>query len=242
MALRARGVPRLFFGGAAACAILDLVLTLSRGGWLAAAVSTSLFLCLLITTIEGLAFLKRNNRLILTICFFGLVSVTALSGTIMGKLFESANTNISSRMELNEMASDMIKDHPLTGVGLNNSVVASDNYNLRDQFMVFSGLPPVIHNIYLLIGAEVGVHGILALVTFILYLLIRGLAMARKHMGEGDIAFFLTALAVGGFAYLAADMFGPGLRKLEISYLFWGHLGMITLLTNTIGILPQPNH
>ena len=233
----------MFFGGAAACASLDLLLTLSRGGWLAAAVSLSLFLCLLMTTVEGLAFLKRNNRLILILCFFGLVSVTALSGTIMRKLFESANTNISSRMELNEMASDMIKHHPLTGVGLNNSVDASANYNLMDQFMVFSGLPPVIHNIYLLIGAEVGVLGILALVTFILFLLIRGMVLARNRMNEGDIAFFLAALAAGGFAYLAADMFGPGLRKLEISYLFWGHLGMVTLLTNTSGALPpRANH
>lgn len=237
MALRSAGLPRLLFGGASACAIVNLLLTLSRGGWLAAAVSGLLFLAVLLSTREGLAFLKRNSRLILAICFFAVVAFGALSDTIMSKLFESSDTNISGRMVLNEMGLEMIRDHPLTGVGLNNSVDASDDYNLMEQFMAHSGIPPVIHNIYLLIGAEVGVVGLLAFVTLTLYLLIRGLALARKHLDGNEPAFLLAALAAGGFAYLTADMFGPGLRKLEIAYIFWAHLGMVTLLTNTVAPL-----
>ena len=238
MTLRTRGLSRLFFGGAATCAILNLLLTLSRGGWLAATVPIFIFLCLLATTSAGLTFLKRNRRCILSICIFGFFTIVALSGTIMHKIFDSADTNISSRMVLNEMAIEMIKDHPLSGVGLNNSVDASNSYNLRKQFEIHLGIPPVIHNIYLLVGAEVGILGVLALVTFILCLLIQGLTLGQQRIDEGDIPFFLAALSAGGFAYLTADMFGPGLRKLEISYLFWCHLGMVTLLANSLLCMP----
>ncbi len=47
-------------------------------------------------------------------------------------------------------------------------MAASNDYNLMEQFVVHSGIPPVNPNILLLIGAEVGLPGLLAYVTLIL--------------------------------------------------------------------------
>ena len=239
MTLRSNGVLRMLFGVATACAFLNLLLTLSRAGWLAATVASLIFLSILVTTREGRSFLRRTNRTIGIIAFIGLLSVGLMSHTIMRKILESPDTNISGRIVLNEMALEMIRDHPLTGVGLNNSVAASNDYDLMEQFVVHSGIPPVIHNIYLLIGAETGLPGLLAFATLVLFMLISALTQARRRMDHGgDRAFFLAALVAGGFAYLVADMFGPGLRKLEIAYLFWGHLGMVAMLADT-SVTPQ---
>ena len=238
MALRSNGFQRLLMGGAVACTVLNLLLTLSRGGWLAAAVSLLFFLSILLTTKDGLVFLRKNLKLITILAFFSFVALGMLSKPITSKLFESSDTNISGRVVLNKMGMEMIADHPLIGVGLNNSVDASDDYGLMEQFVGHSGLPPVIHNIYLLIGAEVGIPGLLCFVSFTLFLLFKGLAQARKKMNSGEVSFFLASMASGGFAYLVADLFGPGLRKLEITYLFWWHLGIVTLLTYATSLRP----
>jgi hypothetical protein len=104
MPVRTNGVPRMLFGGASACVILNLLLTLSRAGWLAATVSNLIFLGILATTHKGMAFLRRNSRILVIIAFFGVLCVGIMSDTIMRKIFESSDTNISGRVVLNEMA------------------------------------------------------------------------------------------------------------------------------------------
>ncbi len=61
------------------------------------------------------------------------------------------------RAELNWIALEMVKDHPLLGVGLNNFTVAMSGYGEVSGWIRF--LQPV-HNVYLLIAAEVGLVGL----------------------------------------------------------------------------------
>jgi O-antigen ligase len=62
------------------------------------------------------------------------------------------------RAELNWIALEMLKDHSLLGVGLNNFTVAMDNYGKVSGWTRF--LQPV-HNVYLLVVTETGLIGLI---------------------------------------------------------------------------------
>ena len=47
---------------------------------------------------------------------------------------------------------------------------------------------------------------------------------------DREYILMLMGLVSGIIAYLVADMFGYSLRKYEISYLFWWHLGLVVLM------------
>ena len=96
--------------------------------------------------------------------------------------------------------------------GANNSVEASNQYGLMHQFVRFIGIPPVIHNIYILLGAEIGIPGVLTFLGFSLFPAHQGVDPFKAETPPRHPAFLLGAMASGGFAYLAADLFGPGLE------------------------------
>lgn len=68
--------------------------------------------------------------------------------------------SVIRRAELNWIALEVIKNHPLFGVGLNNFTVRMDEYGRVSGWSRF--LQPV-HNIYLLVAAEIGLLGLLVL-------------------------------------------------------------------------------
>ncbi len=234
LALTNKKAWRFLFACATLSAGFCLALTLSRGGWLAACVSIAVCTMVMLSTKEGIRFIRRNSMLVSIILVVGLVTGLSLSDLIRYKLFHSDPTNIDARIALNDMALDIIKDHPLQGVGLNNSVQASEKYGMMEQFTTSVGLPPVIHNIYLLLAAEIGIPGLLAFVLFGASVCIKGFLVARRFRYIPEIALPLMALAAGLLAYLLADLFGPGLRKQEIAYQYWWHLGCVLLYTNAL--------
>jgi len=71
--------------------------------------------------------------------------------------FLAPQSSFSRRSQLTQMALSMVKESPLTGVGLNNFTVIMDRYGLIPATTRF--LQPV-HNVYLLILAETGILGL----------------------------------------------------------------------------------
>ena len=69
------------------------------------------------------------------------------------------------RAELNWIALEMFKDHPLFGVGLNNFTVVMGEYGKVSGWIRF--LQPV-HNVYLLIAAETGLLGLAAFLLLLI--------------------------------------------------------------------------
>lgn len=82
---------------------------------------------------------------------------------------------IDLRFFYNRMALAMIKEKPLLGVGVGNFVWHSQNYPVflraASKMLGSSTIPQwlyqPVHNIYLLIGAEMGILGLLAFILFI---------------------------------------------------------------------------
>jgi len=107
-----------------------------------------------------LAFLMRNKWTLLA----GLTGLIIFGRSLS---FMAPESSFSRRSPLSQMAIAMLKDRPLTGVGLNNFTVVMDHYGYIPATTRF--LQPV-HNIYLLLLSETGLIGFLGFG----YLLVKG--------------------------------------------------------------------
>ncbi|WP_243367300.1 O-antigen ligase family protein [Fundidesulfovibrio soli] len=237
MALSTRGAKRLLFLLAAGSAFASLLLTLSRGGFLAAASTVVVFLVLIACTPQGRAWVKRHSKLLAGMTAAALVVLASLSGQIYDKIVLSDPVNISARADLNNLAISMIETFPVVGVGLNNFNMAGPEFGYYNIYEAAAGLAPVVHNIYLLMASEIGLLGLGAYLLFLLSVAVFGWN-AFKREGGGEHALLLAALLSGLSGYFVADMFGPSLRKLEIASQLWWHLGVIVLLSRAILAAP----
>jgi O-antigen ligase len=214
------------------CLVLTLVLTLSRAGFAAAVAIMVVFILLTLWHQIGRKVLKRNLAIIILIAIVLAVALSFYAEPIYLKLFKSDPLNIQSRIDLNEMAMEMIIAHPILGVGINNYTTVGKGFSFFYMYEAAFNLPPVVHNIYLLIASEIGLPGLLFFLWFVVLVFRQGLRGLRMLSDE------LTGLLLCGFTsgllgYLLSDMWAIGLRKLEIGYLFWWHAGMIVFLVNS---------
>ena len=114
---------------------------------------------------------------------------------------------ISSRLQLNGIAFDMIYDHWGLGVGLNNFEIVLPQY--EPHFVIFFGNP--VHNLYLLYWSETGVVGLAGFILVALAMLrIAILAARSRDPLRGGIAVGI----VGGMGFLGLEeLLGFSLRQ-----------------------------
>jgi putative inorganic carbon (HCO3(-)) transporter len=181
-----RGV-RLLAGAAFPLGLVALVLTGSRGGWLAFAVAL---------VVMGLA--AANRGLLPPSAALGGLVLTGLVAILLGDIVVTRLTGddggaAASRIPLMEIAWEMIQDNTYLGVGVNNfSVVLPDFAGPR-----FTGAwLAIVHNQYLLIWAEAGVVALLAFLVFLATTIRRAWEAAQTRDPQ------LAPLAVGCLAAL----------------------------------------
>jgi putative inorganic carbon (HCO3(-)) transporter len=182
-----RGV-RLLAGAAFPLGLVALVLTGSRGGWLAFAVSL---------VVVGLA--AANRGLLPPSVALGGLALTGLVAILLGDIVAARLTGddggaaAASRVPLMQIAWEMIQDNTYFGVGVNNfSVLLPDFVGPR-----FTGVwLAIVHNQYLLIWAEAGVVALLAFLAFLATTIRRAWETARTSDPQ------LAPLAVGCVAAL----------------------------------------
>ena len=95
-------------------------------------------------------------------------------------------------MTLQDIGIAMMRLHPLLGVGFNNYYVAIQTFVEAQQVA-----PIYVHNIYLLLGAEIGVLGLLAFMAFCLGGLKRGWDNRRSPAIETSLVIFIAFLGIG---------------------------------------------
>jgi O-antigen ligase len=145
-------------------AIVPMIGTLSRGGWL-----SLLFSAVLLVTFGR----ARVPKKAVAASVLALVLLAApFAGTIQERVFGDDNGSAASRGPLNLLAIKMAQDHALLGVGANNFPVAMtpDIAHSGADFLY------AVHNTYLLVLVETGIGG---LATFV-WLLGAILHQARK--------------------------------------------------------------
>ena len=187
----------LIFSGTA------IMLTFSRGSWLALAVSfifssvlsrkkIQWFMPIFLMCIAVLFFPQIRERLHLTFKFGG----------------------DADRFKIWAAALKMINDHPFFGMGVGTFMANFSKY--------LPGKPLYAHNCYLQIWAETGVFSLISFLGFTCSIIILGV---KKFIYSKD--FLLLGLLAGFIGFLVRSFFDTNLYSLQLAFLLWVWVGMI---------------
>ena len=147
-----------------------IILTFSRGGWLAFAVSSTIFI--FISWSRGWLPLWIPIMIVIVVMFSAIFFHEAPTDMILpidrisptDRIFGDDNGAAWSRIPLMKLAFHIIVANPLLGVGANNFTVIMKDYvtsDLRGMWLY------AVHNKYLLVWAETGTGGLLAFLWFL---------------------------------------------------------------------------
>jgi O-antigen ligase len=197
---------------------IGLVLTLSRGGLLAAAAT------MVMGVVVGGRWRRRAGKiavwtvLLLAGYFFLLAPATALKRVTSG--------TTSGRNDVWIVGWRMFVARPLIGVGAGNFQYTSSRYLQRPGLITsasdFIVAPKVAHNTYLEELAELGIFGLISLLGFIIAGAMTTLKAAHvyERLGEPGMELLARCVLLGLVAFLAADFFLSGLLFKQLWLVF----------------------
>ncbi len=191
---RAIGVIALF-GGAVA-----LLLTESRGGWTAATCTCVIFM--------GAAWRQRRLPRWAPVAALGaaLVLVAGFHDAITQRLTGHQELGSAySRVPLMKLASEMISDHTLVGVGANNFNVVSREYVTVETAGYWLS---TVHNKFLLVWSETGLIGLVAFCLFLCAIVRRAWQTWRSNDPIlGPLGLGVAASVIGHVLHMNVDIF-----------------------------------
>ncbi len=202
--------------------LLALLLTFSRAAWLGLALGG------LVLALAGLKPLRRPDvrRAALAgvlLCLAVAVAFALLCWPLLSARTQGSEPtemrSIADRIVYTDFALRAISEHPLTGVGVGNFGWQSSAY-LRETFYALRG--DNVHNIYLLVWAELGTPGVL---LFVLALLCGVTGGARAVRATGDpFRAALLASACGLMLIGLLDHYPHSLLHGQVA--LWGALAL----------------
>ncbi len=235
MLLVLRPGPFFCFAGLTSVAgVAALLVSMSRGGWVAFVAGSLVLLVLLWAKFPQ----RRLMLLVLAVTsVVGLAAAVILPTPIHERLFSYDYRAAYLRIPLAVIALKITALSPFTGVGLNSypQVVRPFLVNAAPDL-----LPPwyfldnlVVHNLFLLVAAETGLFGLAAFLWFMGAILFAGWRLART---EPVTWLNLVALGIlaGVCAFLVAELFDNSYRVgsalIYQTYLFAGLLAAMERL------------
>lgn len=170
-----------------------------------------LFSILLLFMISNPAFLPESVQARLASTFGGNKVISTNTEDI-------TDSSATSRILVWKGALEMIKEHPLFGVGQGMFP------HLIGKYVPLGGMDA--HNTYLIIAAEMGVPALLVFLTILFMLIKNSCWLLRKTEDRYFKAFALGMLGLV-FGLIMANMFGSRLNFEEVSSYFWLLSGML---------------
>lgn len=220
--LRLLAYGAVFFGG------IGTVLTASRAGWGALTIGLVLVI---------FQFRKRIAKTRIILAVFVIVLALGSIGLVFQDIIVARLTifleGSSLVRELSaRTALKMLRANPVIGVGANNYTLVSDAYAEAASPGLRQLARGIVHNIFLLYGAELGLVGLLAFLVMLLSVL----RLAQRIILSSNLT--LTALSVGIWAgiiaLLAHGMWDWLFRYDPVYTLFWFCVGLLVALENVI--------
>jgi O-antigen ligase len=150
---------RALFAGAFFAAMASLFLSLSRAGLLATGLSSSLCFLVIWARNARLGVFRRET---LAVVLGGCLMVLALSGKMIARFTEKDAGASENRLHQYRVAGEIIRHHPLVGVGLNSYRNVSYKFD-HTAARISTTFKAPVHNVYLLTLAETGLVGLGAL-------------------------------------------------------------------------------
>ncbi|TSA44723.1 hypothetical protein D4R51_03220 [bacterium] len=204
--------------------LTGLFLTFSRSGWITAAVATVLF------ALWELFADKERRKKVLHLVSLILVSCLFLFIVLGWAIFARATLSpsegpVADRWAYNKIGAELILSHSL-GVGVGNQLFYTYHSGLFDKYNVNSwGQWQPIHNLYLMVGAETGILGLISFLVFVVLLILRS-------PGEGGwskvMSFELKVTLIMLLALLVSGLFDHFLWDLQLGRLMlWVVIGIL---------------
>ena len=192
--------------------LLELVLTASRGGFIALLVGGGL-LCLRLLKRPVLALSGMSCLLfvLLVVVPNPLAERLLASGSSLGAADGGVAASNRERVATIRAGMRMIRAHPLTGVGLGK---------FKDNFEAYGEeRPHIAHNTYVELGAELGLP---ALAAFLLLAYVTDRSLRRsQRLARAARNVRLRDLAIGLQAGLAAFLVGAVFLSAQYEKFFW---------------------
>lgn len=155
---------RLFYFAAVISAFICVGLTFSRTQMVLSLFSVFLCFCFFRHGRGGrLMFGRAAFAMFAVGLIFVLFVIYVNIDVILDRFLNAPQSSFTTRVLLAEIALRMIADNPLFGIGLNNFIYAMPDYDPQGVRHYF---PHPVHNMYLLIAAEMGLIGFLSYVIF----------------------------------------------------------------------------
>ncbi len=186
--------------------MMGTILTYSRSG----------FLCMVAGILAFIALDKNKLRNIFVILVIALAMSSRISDKYINRLetiqnYEEDNSAMG-RVAVNKAAINMIRTHPVLGVGagnFNSEFIEYVPYELLQW--VSPGKSP--HNVFLQVGSETGIIGLSIFSVFIIWCFIDLIKLRLKFMKHSPpiVSFqIVNSLLAGFFAYMVGQQFGQG--------------------------------
>jgi O-antigen ligase len=197
-----------------------LLTTLSRAGWLAA------FLGILFINIK-LGIKRSLMAGLVVLLIFTVIGFFYMPEQVKSRFetFTSKEKDTSGgRIEQYENAFDMIKAHPLLGVGLNEAI----RYNEVTETEGGPKIRAEMHNFYLAIASE---RGLIALVFFLIFVFMYLSNLWRSSSFSNIYGVYLLAMFAASLSFLLGNLFHNSVGRGN-GNLFMMIVGMVLALHN----------
>lgn len=208
---------KFIYLGISALMMLNLLLTFSRGGLLAIAMAAVVFLFFAMRPLLG---------------FFiplGLLSINFLPEKIQNRIysiFNFADSSTSYRFKMWGITEDLIREHPIVGVGFGHKP-------FKQEFELLIRSMPIFHthNTYLEIMAETGALGI---ITFFYCIIASAVNILRSGLKSEDYYIRIISISVlaSGAGILTHGIFEHIIYINRIIVMLWFNLALSGVIRN----------
>ncbi len=211
---------KLFYGGTALLLLVNLALTYSRGCYLALIFIFFLVIC------------WGVRQLLIFVPFILAAMPFLLPDSILDRFASIVNFSdhsTSYRMNIWLGTLSMLEVYWFLGIGLGQDAftLIYSRYQLSQVFA------PHAHNLYLQVTAEMGIGGLILLLSFLLAFFAVAYMAHRKVKGTKTSWFLLTMMAaVGG--YLAEGVFDNVWYNYRVFLIFFLILGLVSAVSRLV--------
>ncbi len=190
-----------------------LYLTFSRGAWLAVALTIILMLF-------ALGKSKLAGGALLVSIFVSILLLSLFQDRVL------SSAPVLQRAYVWEAAINMIKDHPVMGVGLDNFLYHYPDYMLPGAWAEPNVSHP--HNIFLDFWLRLGILGIIVLIG--LQVIFWSNAIRLYRTGVGDERWLILAIMGSMASFLIHGLFDNSFFLIDLAYQIWFIIAMLAIL------------
>lgn len=213
-----------------ACGSIALIFTISRAGLIAWLLSMIIFfagiIILRIVPVRLTVPIFIKGTLLI---FIGVGILYLLGGDRLKSRIDYDYGSAFVRIPMYKVAFNVIKAHPITGVGLNNYTLVHQDYDYTHKQISFLLPDSPVHNLFLLYAAEIGIVGLLFFLWFVLALLKRSIQCANHTEAPIEKAIYLS-IAIGVVNLLLQSATGKGVTDHLI------HLSVIAIFAACVAV------